>query len=145
MNPVVHKLPERRGARRLRCDLPTMVQVLGPRGGEVDQEYERVEPPTELMGQRVRYTVRVLSGNGAFLEGPPLPLLSRVRFSFALQGRGPVEVEGWVMGRRCRPTRVKRWDGEATLPPGIGVLFDLIPLPARIALSELAHAERQGG
>ena len=45
-----------------------------------------------LSGEKFPGVVRDLSTNGAFISGEPLPLLSRVAFTFPLEGFGQVEV-----------------------------------------------------
>lgn len=142
------QLRERRKTQRIQVDIVTVVEILGPAEEDLPEAlravYERVLPAgSEQAGAKDGYMVRELSASGAFLEGVPLPLLSRVRFTFPLPGRGDVEATGWVMWRRTRPCTVKRWDGEVELAAGIGVLFESIPIEARLALVDLAA--RGGG
>ena len=53
--------------------------------------YSRVEASREHMGRQFSGTIRDISTNGAFVVGPPLPLLSRISLSFALDGVGQLE------------------------------------------------------
>ena len=142
-------LRERRRSSRIRVELLTLVEVLGPVDhGEMSpplaQVYESVQPALQdLVGTFDTYVIAELSANGAFLVGAPLPLLSRVRFSFFLPERGEIEAVGWVMYRRTAPCTITRWDGAVELPAGIGVLFESVPVEARVALADWAN--REGG
>jgi hypothetical protein len=100
--------------------------------------YERVTPAAEKLGSKFPGVLRDLSTNGAFVAGEPLPLLSRLAFTFPLEGHGQVDVLGWVMWRRTAACDIPREDGPTlTLAAGFGVLFEAIPLDARLAISRM--------
>ncbi|HEX2568668.1 MAG TPA: PilZ domain-containing protein [Polyangia bacterium] len=130
---------EPRRARRLKVDYPT--EVIGIAAQEVPPDtpltavYERVQPAPECIGQRTPFVVRDLSTNGAFLEGPALPLLSRVKFTFELEDHGPVHVTAWTMWRRTAPCTVSSANGPVELPAGVGVLFESMDIDARIEIA----------
>ena len=137
----VRKQVQRR-APRILVSIPAVVEVLGH--GEqalhpnLAAVYERVPASIEDVGEEFPAVIRDLSTNGAFLSGPPLALLSRVAFSFTLDGFGQCEVLGWTMWRRKASCEIPR-DGQdpLTLKPGFGLLFESMPLPARVRLAEL--------
>jgi hypothetical protein len=141
---------EQRRAPRLFVTLPTVVEKLGSRVGEVHPVlaavYERVQPDLSDVGNRFPAVLKDLSVNGCFIEGPPLPLLSRIAFTFAFGQHGQVEALGWVLWRRVK---------DADLPPpapgaaaikikaGFGVLFEAVPLDMRVAIARMV-TERGG-
>jgi hypothetical protein len=133
---------ERRHAPRLNVNIPTLVEVIGQRELQLHPNlaavYERVRPPTDFVGKKFPGVLRDLSTNGAFISGEPLPLLSRLAFTFPLDGYGQAEVLGWVMWRRKDVCEIPR-DGGGTLAlaAGFGVLFEAIPLDARMAIAKL--------
>jgi hypothetical protein len=130
---------EPRRARRLKVDYPT--EVIGIAAQELPPDtplaavYERVQPASDFIGLRARFIVRDLSTNGAFLEGPALPLLSRVKFTFELEDHGPVHVTAWTMWRRTAPCTVSSASGPVELPAGVGVLFESMDIDARIEIA----------
>lgn len=130
---------EPRRARRLKVDYPTA--VIGIAAQELPPDtplaavYERVQPASEFIGQHIQFVVRDLSTNGAFLEGPALPLLSRVKFTFDLEDHGPVHVTAWTMWRRTAPCTVTSANGPVELPAGVGVLFESMDIDARIEIA----------
>ena len=73
----------------------------------------------------------------------PLPLLARVQFAFELPDFGQVSVYGWTLWRRSDDCEIPR-EGEdpAVLPKGFGVLFEAIPLDARVHIHKLVTASR---
>jgi hypothetical protein len=131
---------ERRRAVRLKVEIPTTVaaihaarQELPPALAEV---YERVEPTRSDVGKPpAMFLVRDISSNGAFLEGPPFALMSRIRFRLPVGGVAP-EAIGWVLWRRVAPCTV----GGVRLEPGVGVLFEAFPLEVRVEIARLAQA-----
>jgi hypothetical protein len=134
---------ERRKATRLRVEIPTTVEAIAATAQDLPPEleavYERVQPTRADVGKPpAMFIVRDISSNGAFLEGPPVALMSRIRFKLPIGGANP-EAIGWVLWRRVAPCTV----GNATLEPGIGVLFEAFPLDMRIEISKLAHAEKK--
>lgn len=130
---------EPRRARRLKVDYPT--EVIGIAAQELPPDtplaavYERVQPASDFIGLRAQFIVRDLSTNGAFLEGPALPLLSRVKFTFELEDHGPVHVTAWTMWRRTAPCTVSSANGPVELPAGVGVLFESMDIDARIEIA----------
>jgi hypothetical protein len=136
---------ERRHAPRINVNIPTLVEIIGQRELQLHANlaavYERVTPPPELQGKKFPAVLRDLSTNGAFISGEPLPLLSRLAFTFPLEGYGQVEVLGWVMWRRKASCEIPQDDGlTLQLAAGFGVLFESIPLDARMAIAKLVTA-----
>lgn len=132
---------EKRRAARVVLNVPTVVETIGlPRHKLHDNlaaVYERVMPPADE-SQRFPGVLHDLSTNGAFITGEPLPLLTRVAFTFPLTGYGQVDALGWILWRRTDDCEVPRAGGPAVkLAKGFGVLFEAIPLDARIAIHEL--------
>ena len=100
--------------------------------------YSRIDADQASVGKRYPGVMRDLSTNGAFIAGEPLPLLSRVAFSFPLEGYGTVESLGWVLWRRSADCQVPTADGSlVSLPQGFGVLFEAIPLEARNIIAHM--------
>jgi hypothetical protein len=133
---------DQRRARRIAINVPTTVKVVGQTEIKLHDRlasvYERVTPPAERAGESFPAMVRDLSTNGAFISGEALPLMSRVAFSFPLEGYGQVEALGWALWRRTSDVEIERDDGSTiTLPMGFGVLFEAVPLDARIAIHQL--------
>jgi hypothetical protein len=134
---------ERRHALRVNTSIPTLIEVIGQREMQLDPAlaavYERVKPSAENVGKKFPGVVRDLSTNGAFLTGTPLPLLSRVAFTFPLESYGQIEVLGWTLWRRtadCEFT-VAGQPKPVKLQAGFGVLFEAISLEARQAIAQL--------
>ena len=135
---------EQRHAPRIILNTATIVEVIGQREAQLHPNlaavYERVKPSSELIGQKFPGQIRDLSTNGAFINGRPLPLLSRVAFTFDLQGFGPVETIAWTLWRRNADCEIPRELGEpVVLAAGFGVLFEAISLDARQAIAALVH------
>ena len=133
---------DKRRAMRVALNVPTVIEVI--RQPEIamhpnlEAVYQRVKPNEECVGQKFPGALRDLSTNGAFIAGEPLPLLSRVSFAFDLQDFGNVTVYGWTLWRRDADCEIPRADGAAALlPRGFGILFEAIPLDARIAIHKL--------
>ena len=98
--------------------------------------YERVRADHAERGKRFHATVRDLSVNGAFLEGEPLPLLSRVAMVIEVPSFRQVEAVGWVLWRRTAACTVTRPSGApVTLGAGFGVIFEWISLDARLEIA----------
>ncbi len=98
--------------------------------------YERVHADPRDKGKRFAATLRDLSVNGAFLEGEPLPLLSRVLMVIDVPSFRQVEAVGWVLWRRTAPCTVTRPSGApVTLGAGFGVVFEWISLDARLEIA----------
>lgn len=103
---------------------------------ELASVYERVRANPEGVGRRFAATLRDLSVNGAFLEGEPLPLLSRVALAFEVPSFKPIDAVGWVLWRRTAPCTVQRPSGAPiTLGAGFGVVFEWISLEARLEIA----------
>lgn len=139
------KKKDNRRARRIALNAPTFVESIGQPAIKLHDNlakvYTRVEPDTATVGEKFPGVVRDLSTNGAFVAGPALPLLTRVAFTFPLEGYGQVEALAWVLWRRDEECSVPRADGKvAELPKGFGVLFEAIPLEARIAIHKLVES-----
>lgn len=98
--------------------------------------YERVHADQSDKGKRFAATLRDLSVNGAFLEGEPLPLLSRVVMVIDVPSFRQVEAVGWVLWRRTAPCTIARASGApVTLGAGFGVVFEWISLEARLEIA----------
>lgn len=133
---------DQRRALRIAVHLPTVVEPIGQPPMKLHDNlakvYTRVSASDELVGEKLPGVVKDLSTNGAFITGEPLPLLSRVAFSFPLEGYGQVEVLAWTLWRREEDCELPRPDGSTvTLSRGFGVLFEAIPLDARLAIHAL--------
>ena len=134
-------MAEKRRAQRIILNTPTLIEAIKQPEIRLHDNlaavYERVRANGDRVGEKLPGVVRDLSTNGAFLTGVTMPLLSRVAFSFALEGHGQVEVLGWVLWRRTDDCELPGKDGSMVpLTKGIGVLFEAIPLDARIAIHE---------
>jgi hypothetical protein len=141
-------MAEKRRAQRIILNTPTLIEsIQQPQIKLADSlaaVYERVEANADRVGDKLPGVVRDLSTNGAFITGVTMPLLSRVAFSFALEGYGQVEVLAWVLWRRRDDCEIPGQDGKlVSLPKGFGVLFEAIPLDARIAIHELVRKRSQ--
>ncbi len=102
----------------------------------LEQVYQRVRADPTETGRRFAATLRDLSVNGAFLEGEPLPLLSRVVMKIDVPGFRQVEAVGWVLWRRTAPCTITRPSGApVTLGAGFGVIFEWIALEARLEIA----------
>ena len=142
------KSSERRMAPRINLNVPTLVEVIGQREVELHPAlaavYERVAPAKEALGKKFPAALRDLSTNGAFLSGQSLPLLSRVSFTFALEGYGQVEVLGWTLWRRTADCEIPLEGAPPVkMGAGFGVLFEAISLEARQAIAKMVK-ERGG-
>ena len=138
---------EKRQAHRVLLNSPTVIHPLPPAdtapAAGLDRSYERVQPNAHLVGQTFTAVVRDISVNGAFIAGEPLPLLTRVSFSFSLEGYGQIDALGWSLWRREHDTEVPDASGAMViLPKGFGVLFEAIPLDARIAIHKFVTSAR---
>ncbi len=135
-------MSEHRRAERARLAIPTLVEGIGQRELTLPPSlaavYERVQPSRGDLGEKFPAVLRDLSTNGAFLSGLPLPLLSRVAFTFPLEGFGQVDVLGWTLWRRSADCEILIEGAEPIrLRAGFGVLFEAISLDARRAIADL--------
>ena len=133
---------DQRRALRILVDLPIVAESIGqPRLSlhpNLERIYERVNASDEGRGERRIGAIRDLSTNGAFIAADPLPLLSRVAMKFTLEGHGPVEAVGWTLWRRTEDCEIPREGAEPVhMPRGFGVLFEAIPLDARLAIHKM--------
>ncbi|RMH40036.1 MAG: hypothetical protein D6689_14920 [Deltaproteobacteria bacterium] len=133
---------EQRRALRIAVHIPTLIEPVGQPALRLHDDlaavYERVAASTDRIGDTLPGVVRDLSTNGAFIACEPLPLLSRVAFTFPLDGFGQVEAIAWTLWRRREDCTIPGPDGTPVdLPRGFGVLFEAIPLDARMAIHEL--------
>lgn len=138
---------EQRRAARISVNIPTLVEVIGQREVRLHPAlaavYERVRPSQDMVGKKFPGVLRDLSTNGAFISGASLPLLSRVAFTFPLEGHGQVEVLGWTLWRRTGDCEIPQNGGAAVrLQAGFGVLFEAISLEARLAIAALVDGAR---
>jgi PilZ domain-containing protein len=102
----------------------------------LERVYERVHADPSDKGKRFAATLRDLSVNGAFLEGEPLPLLSRVVMVIDVPAFRQVEAVGWVLWRRTAPCTITRPSGApVTLGAGFGIVFEWISLEARLEIA----------
>lgn len=99
--------------------------------------FRRVESDGTTIGKRFPAVVRDLSTNGAFISGPPLPLLSRVAVKFEVRGIGSIDAVGWVLWQRTDDCELPGPGGNVMLPKGFGVLFESIPLETRAQIANL--------
>lgn len=130
---------EHRRARRILLNQPAVIEVVGQPQMELPPQvarvYTRVECDRSAIGRRFPGIVRDLSTNGAFIATEPVPLLSRLALQFEFEGHR-VDALAWVLWRRDSDCEVTATSGEQViLPRGIGVLFESIPLDARIAIA----------
>lgn len=134
---------ENRRALRLIVDIPTVVHSIGQSdlmlSSGLERIYERVAAAQEGRGQTLSGVVRDLSINGAFVAAEPLPLLSRVALGFALHDL-QVEAIGWILWRRLEDCDITR-EGlpQTVLSRGFGVLFEAIPMDARLLIHEMVN------
>jgi hypothetical protein len=132
-------MSEHRRARRLLINQPVLVEVVGqpPMSlpPEVAKVYSRVAADISAVGRRFPGVVRDLSTNGAFIATEPVPLMSRLAMQFDFEGM-KIDALAWVLWRRDADAHVARDGAEPmVLHRGIGVLFESIPLEARIAIA----------
>ncbi len=133
---------DKRNASRIALNAPILIESIGQPEIKLHPAlasvYSRVNP--EAKGDKFPARLRDLSTNGAFVSGDAIPLLSRVAFSFELEEFGRVEGIGWTMWRRADDCEVPREGHEAAkLPKGFGILFEAIPLDARLAIHRMVQ------
>ncbi|MBI4508243.1 MAG: hypothetical protein HY698_01320 [Deltaproteobacteria bacterium] len=133
---------ELRKAARVSVYIPTLVEVIGQRDVQLHPElarvYERVAVSSDMVGKKFPAVIRDLSTNGAFISGPALPLLSRVAFTFSIEGHGQADALGWTLWRRRQDCEIPiEGDTPVRLQAGFGVLFEAIPLEIRRAIHSL--------
>ena len=106
--------------------------------------FRRVDADRSSIGTKFPAVVKDLSTNGAFIQGTPLPLLSRVAIKFDVKGVGTIDAVGWVLWQRMDDCEVPTAQGKTTLPKGFGVLFEAIPLETRAAIANLVNSMTRG-
>jgi hypothetical protein len=134
---------EKRKAGRIALNLPMLVESIGQPPMKLHPNlakvYSRVSP-NGAKGEKFPVTLRDLSTNGAFVVGTPLPLLSRVAFSFELPDFGRIEAIGWTLWRRSEDCEIPCEGAEPfVLSQGFGLLFEAIPLDARMAIHRMVQ------
>ena len=135
-------MSEQRRAARLVVNAPAIVESIGqvPMSlhPNLSAVFKRVDADGTTVGKRFPAVVKDLSTNGAFISGPPLPLLARVAIKFDVRGVGTIEAVGWVLWQRTDDCELPSADaGTTTLPKGFGLLFESIPLETRAAIASL--------
>ena len=141
---------EHRRAGRIAINIPIRVEKLAGHQASVHPDlaayYERIAVDEQEVGSVWEMTLRNLSSNGAFIADGNLPLLSRAGLAFELDGFGPVEGIGWVLWRRTqrcvvRPPPETGITQPVELAAGFGILFESIPLDARVAIARRVRDE----
>lgn len=137
---------ELRNAPRVTVRIPTLIEKIGEQPVVPDlalaPHFDRVAAEPTDIGMKVPGIIVDLSVNGAFIAAYPLPLLSRVTFTFPLGGFGQVDAVGWVFWRRTADTTMELDGRRIDLPAGIGVLFEAMPADARQEISRLVQGSR---
>jgi len=97
----------------------------------------RVVPAPPGAGTIVEGKILDVSANGAFIacEKPP-PLMSRMMLRFWLESYGKVTGVAWCMWQREQDELLLH--PRTVRPAGVGVLFEHIPLAARVAIHDRA-------
>jgi len=134
---------DQRRALRLLMDVPIEVESIGQAELDLDPKlrpiYQRVQAAEERRGHRMTGALLDLSTNGAFVAAEPLPLLSRVALRFRLE-EIHIDAIGWILWRRIEHCAIVRAGGTPlALPPGFGVLFEAIPLDARLRIDRMVR------
>jgi hypothetical protein len=134
-------MSEHRRAARLVVNAPAVVESIGQVPMSLHPNlaavFKRVDADGATVGKRFPAVVRDLSTNGAFISGPPLPLLARVAVKFEVRGIGSIDAVGWVLWQRTDDCDLPVASGIVSLPKGFGVLFESIPLDTRAAIASL--------
>jgi PilZ domain-containing protein len=138
-------MSEQRRAARLVVNAPAVVESIGQVPMSLHPNlaavFRRVEADETTIGKRFPAVVRDLSTNGAFISGPPMPLLSRIALKFEVRGIGPIDAVGWVLWQRTDDCQLPGPSGVVQLPKGFGILFESIPLEARSAIAALVSRQ----
>ena len=141
-------MSEARRAPRLVINAPAVVESIGQGPMQLHPNlarvFRRVDADKSAIGSKFPAVVRDLSTNGAFISGTPLPLLSRVALKFDLKGVGMIDAIGWVLWQRMDDCEVPGAQGQTSLPKGVGVLFEAIPLETRTAIATLVNSFTRG-
>lgn len=130
-----------RRAPRLVVNAPAVVESIGQGSMQLHPSlakvFRRIEADRSSIGTKFPAVVRDLSTNGAYISGPPLPLLSRVALKFDVKGIGTIDAIGWVLWQRMDDCELPGQGGSTALPRGFGVLFEAIPMEMRSAIAAL--------
>jgi len=141
-------MSEPRRAPRLLVNAPAVIESIGQPPlilhPNIARVFRRVEADKSTIGMRFPAMVRDLSTNGAYVSGPPLPLLSRVALKFDVKDIGTVDAIGWVMWQRVDDCEVQNAGESLPLPKGFGVLFEAIAIETRAAIAALVQQISQG-
>jgi hypothetical protein len=130
-----------RRAPRLVVNAPAVVESIGQGSMQLHPNlakvFRRIEADRSSIGTKFPAVVRDLSTNGAYISGPPLPLLSRVALKFEVKGIGSIDAIGWVLWQRMDDCELPGQAATTALPKGFGVLFEAIPMETRSAIAAL--------
>lgn len=130
-----------RRAPRLVVNAPAVVESIGQGSMQLHPNlakvFRRVDADRSSIGTKFPAVVRDLSTNGAYISGPPLPLLSRVALKFVVDGLGTIDAIGWVLWQRMDDCELPGQGKAQMLPKGFGVLFEAIPMETRTAIAAL--------
>ena len=131
-----------RRAPRLVVNAPAVIESIGQGSMQLHPNlarvFRRVDADRSSIGTKFPAVVRDLSTNGAYISGPPLPLLSRVALKFDVKGLGTIDAIGWVLWQRMDDCELPSQNASSqTLPKGFGVLFEAIPMETRSAIAAL--------
>ena len=130
-----------RRAPRLVVNAPAVIESIGQGSMQLHPNlarvFRRVDADRSSIGTKFPAVVRDLSTNGAYISGPPLPLLSRVAMKFEVKSLGTVDAIGWVLWQRMDDCELPGQAAAQTLPKGFGVLFEAIPMETRSAIAAL--------
>ncbi len=130
-----------RRAPRLVVNAPAVVESIGQGSMQlhpnIAKVFRRVDADRSSIGTKFPAVVRDLSTNGAYISGPPLPLLSRVALKFVVDGLGTIDAIGWVLWQRMDDCELPGQAKAQLLPKGFGVLFEAIPMETRTAIAAL--------
>lgn len=141
-------MSEPRRAPRLLVNAPAIIESIGQPPlilhPNLARVFRRVEADKSTIGLRYPALIRDLSTNGAYVAGPPLPLLSRVALKFDVKGVGTVDAIGWVMWQRVDDCEIQNAGEALALPKGFGVLFEAIAIETRSAIAALVQRMSQG-
>ena len=133
----IKRMSNHRKSPRLYFDLPVSYEVLPAHQvalpPELARVFQRVVPSEEGLGRKIEGRLRDLSSTGAFIAGPPPPLLTRVGLVFGIPGLARVEAIGWILWRRTEDVEI---NGK-NLPAGFGVLFEYLAPEARLHVDRL--------
>jgi|GEM_PF-948306 len=127
-----------RNASRVEVNLPVKLLLRPTRRGD-HPNIETITPPVAAMtADAFDGEILDISMNGVFIACEPAPVLSRFLLSFTLPNYGTVRGVGLCTWRRLSDEVAA--DG-TMLPAGMGILFEHIPLTARVLVHSLTSGE----